>query len=513
MPFVFNLEPLLLCITAGYVCTNQSKHRSRFILVLQKAGPFIFLPFFVLTGASLDLVVFYKSFGFAAIMTVIRAFTIFLGSFTGGTLAGQPPQHNRIIWMTLLTQAGVSLGLASEVGATFKGWGRQFQATIISIVLLNQLAGPILFKIALRRVGEAGKAPAEGVFDEDAEIPSAIVVGSSPAALSLSTNLLKRRWNVTVVADTKVEALAIAQGVKEFAVKDREVSELEAEEIHAVVIKNVVVKPADRLRQWFNRVQDTLVGDNLQAVELKDEDEKPAAAASSDASDASASAASDLADADVSKADSADSKASVSATAAAAVTEPVSAAHDHKTQGEHHEYQWLLEEHLKVEWLESLTADSAPAAVADDNDAPSTVASSHDVSIEMQPTKTVPSASSLIRDILLGKIIEKSDRTLHVIATAAPSDAANLADLSVITHIIKAAPAHSHLHSVRLMSLCASVASAEAFEAHGAAALHEFSLASCAAAALAVSSVGKVSSIVGPTAGMESLSFKTACLF
>ena len=135
--------------------------------------PFIFLPFFVLTGASLDLVVFAKSFGFAAIIAVVRAVSIFIGSFTGGTLAGQSPQHNRLMWMTLLTQAGVSLGLASEVGATHKGWGRQFQATIISIVLINQLAGPILFKIALRRVGEAGKAPAEGAYDEDAEIPSA----------------------------------------------------------------------------------------------------------------------------------------------------------------------------------------------------------------------------------------------------------------------------------------------------------------------------------------------------
>ncbi len=69
--------------------------------------------------------------------------------------------------------------------------------------------------------------------------------------------------------------------------KDREVSELEADEIHEVVIKNVVTKPADKLRQWFNRFQDKLVGDHLQAVELQDEDdEKPSAAVSEESSKA-----------------------------------------------------------------------------------------------------------------------------------------------------------------------------------------------------------------------------------
>ena len=37
-PVIINMEPLLLCIIAGYVCTNQSRHRHRFILVLQQAG-------------------------------------------------------------------------------------------------------------------------------------------------------------------------------------------------------------------------------------------------------------------------------------------------------------------------------------------------------------------------------------------------------------------------------------------------------------------------------------------
>ena len=156
LDFVVNIEPLLLCIVAGYVCTNQSAHRHRFILVLQQCGPYIFLPFFTLTGASLNLSVMAQSAAFALLMAAFRALTIFIGSYIGGTIAGQEKKHNLFMWMTLLTQAGVSLGLASEVGVsnTFEPWGRSFQTTIIAIVLVNQILGPVLFRIAVRRVGE-----------------------------------------------------------------------------------------------------------------------------------------------------------------------------------------------------------------------------------------------------------------------------------------------------------------------------------------------------------------------
>ena len=44
--FAITLESLLICIVAGYVCTNASAHRHRFMLVLGKLGPYVFLPFF-----------------------------------------------------------------------------------------------------------------------------------------------------------------------------------------------------------------------------------------------------------------------------------------------------------------------------------------------------------------------------------------------------------------------------------------------------------------------------------
>ena len=207
LPYVINLEPLLICITAGFVCSNLSSHRSRFLGVLSLCGPYVFLPFFVLTGATLDLNVLLGSLGFALLLAVLRAACIFVGAGLGGHITGAPPQHSLLAWMTLLTQAGVSLGLASEVGMSFPGWGRAVQTAIIAVVLVNQLAGPVFFKYALRRVGEAGADEGgAGHRDEDAVVPRAVVVvggggarsSSERAGLSAAARLLQEGWQVTV---------------------------------------------------------------------------------------------------------------------------------------------------------------------------------------------------------------------------------------------------------------------------------------------------------------------------
>ena len=44
--YQINLEPLLICIVGGFVCTNRSIFRHRLHKILNKAGPYVFLPFF-----------------------------------------------------------------------------------------------------------------------------------------------------------------------------------------------------------------------------------------------------------------------------------------------------------------------------------------------------------------------------------------------------------------------------------------------------------------------------------
>jgi hypothetical protein len=64
-------------------------------------------------------------------------------------------------WSSLVSQAGLALGLGIVVEAAFPGIGTSFRSLVIAAVAINEMIGPVLFKLALDRSGESDKtAPA-----------------------------------------------------------------------------------------------------------------------------------------------------------------------------------------------------------------------------------------------------------------------------------------------------------------------------------------------------------------
>eukprot|EP00741_Cyanophora_paradoxa_P001322 tig00000478_g1278.t1 len=201
--YEINLEPLLICIVGGYIATNQSLNRNKFLMLISKSGPYIFIPFFTLTGAALDLGVMFKSIAFACILFAVRMICIFFGSFLGGVMAKSPKSHNLHMWMTMLTQAGVSLGLALKVATAFKGFGDSLATSVIAVVVINQLVGPVLCKVGIKRVGEA-RSLAEAALDMVGEgragvINRVLILGAEPDAFPLAVRLLRDHYHVVVV--------------------------------------------------------------------------------------------------------------------------------------------------------------------------------------------------------------------------------------------------------------------------------------------------------------------------
>ena len=90
----------------------------------------------------------------AIIFGFVRFILICLGFYLGGTVGGDPVQFKRLYGLGFLTQAGVSLGLVSEVARRFPDWGPQAATIIIAVIGMNQVIGPVTFKYALTRVRE-----------------------------------------------------------------------------------------------------------------------------------------------------------------------------------------------------------------------------------------------------------------------------------------------------------------------------------------------------------------------
>ncbi|THB78842.1 MAG: potassium transporter TrkA [Desulfobacteraceae bacterium] len=190
------LEPLLICMIASFYLSNFCGYRLEFSKIIQEIGPAVYIAFFTLTGASLALDVMAGVWVVTLTLFVVRTGAIFIGSFTGGALAGNPLKFNRLFWMSFITQAGVGLGLAKEVIVAFPEWGTPFATIIISVIILNQITGPPLFKRSLKRVREA-HSRADVVTAQDGG-REAFIFGLNRQSLGLAHLLDSHGWRVKI---------------------------------------------------------------------------------------------------------------------------------------------------------------------------------------------------------------------------------------------------------------------------------------------------------------------------
>lgn len=193
--FEFLVEPLFVCMVAGFLVTNRSRSRIDFAEALHRAGPPVYTVFFTLTGASLNLAVLAATWPLALALFTIRLGGIALGSGIGGMIGGAPARTCRLSWMAYITQAGVGLGLAKKVADEFPAWGGSFASVMIAVIVLNQLAGPPLFKWVFERLGEARSR--KGEEDEERRV---IIFGLEDQALALAVQLEDHGWQAMVAS-------------------------------------------------------------------------------------------------------------------------------------------------------------------------------------------------------------------------------------------------------------------------------------------------------------------------
>jgi Trk K+ transport system NAD-binding subunit/Kef-type K+ transport system membrane component KefB len=220
-----HFEPLLAGITGSFLVTNYSRYRPEFQKILHETGPMIYVSFFTLTGAMLSIDLLAKVWFIALILLVVRIVAMFIGVYIGSSLAKEPKLFRRIGWMSYITQAGVGLGLATEIAGEFTDWGPEFATIIISVIVLNQFVGPPLFKWALTRVGEAHPKAATPEFDG---IRDAIIFGLEDQSIALARQLLTHGWDVKIATTRKESDVEIIEDLDIHFIQNKNLETLEA---------------------------------------------------------------------------------------------------------------------------------------------------------------------------------------------------------------------------------------------------------------------------------------------
>lgn len=151
----FHLEPMLICVTAGFWVQNFSRNGEPLMEQIDRSSLPIYVVFFALTGAALDIDSLRTSWAIALLLASVRFASIWCGAYVGARLSGDPPLFARLSGLAYVTQAGVSLGLAGIVIRRFPEWGAELATTLVAVIALNQIFGPVAMKYALGATGEA----------------------------------------------------------------------------------------------------------------------------------------------------------------------------------------------------------------------------------------------------------------------------------------------------------------------------------------------------------------------
>ncbi|MGQ9527876.1 monovalent cation:proton antiporter family protein [Chloroflexus sp.] len=191
------IEPLLIALISGFLITNFSPYRDEFVELLHDISPVVYVAFFTITGLGLKLDILLTALIFAAVIFLVRALAILCGSMLGLTIAGEPSRFRSLLWLGLITQAGIALGLAREASLLLPMSGDAFATLIIAVIVLNEIFGPLTLRFALQRLGEAN-LPEPGIRDDVRDV---LILGVEQQSIALARQLSARGWQVRV-ADT-----------------------------------------------------------------------------------------------------------------------------------------------------------------------------------------------------------------------------------------------------------------------------------------------------------------------
>jgi len=166
-PFMggFELSSLLTCMMAGAIYTNFVKESGRTLDVMDRFTSPIYMMFFVISGASLDLTIFFNGDGLLVLLIaltyiIFRVVGKWTGAYVGASITRCEPQVRKYIGFALVPQAGVAIGLSTTAYNLFsqnpetEKVGALILAIILTSTLVYELIGPMVAKFALKKAHE-----------------------------------------------------------------------------------------------------------------------------------------------------------------------------------------------------------------------------------------------------------------------------------------------------------------------------------------------------------------------
>lgn len=145
-------DTLLVFVVAGFVVTNFSKQTEKMIASIESLSSVVMIVFFATAGASLHLDVLAGVWQIVLVIVIVRAVLTWISEGVAHKLARSDIALKKYGFTPFVSQAGLSIGLAMIIYDRVPGVGPELATLAISVVTVNEIVGPVLFKWGLNQV-------------------------------------------------------------------------------------------------------------------------------------------------------------------------------------------------------------------------------------------------------------------------------------------------------------------------------------------------------------------------
>lgn len=152
---------LLVTMMCATIFCNLCDFSEQIMYQVERWTAPIYVLFFVLSGAELDLTVFadLAVVGIGVVYILTRSAGKIFGATVSAKMTRCPESVCKYLGITLLPQAGVALGMSVMAAAEFGTEGGMIRNIVLFSVLIYELVGPTLTKIALTKAGDIKPKP------------------------------------------------------------------------------------------------------------------------------------------------------------------------------------------------------------------------------------------------------------------------------------------------------------------------------------------------------------------
>jgi Kef-type K+ transport system membrane component KefB len=150
----FHMSPLLSNMFFGAVLVNIEKTSFRFFETVNSVDWPLYVMFYVLAGANLDIGLLTSLGLIGSVYIISRIIGRIGGAYAGAVITGAEQSIRRYMGLALMAQAGVAIGLAMMAKASLPHTGGAILNTIIATTVVYEILGPIATRYSLSKAGD-----------------------------------------------------------------------------------------------------------------------------------------------------------------------------------------------------------------------------------------------------------------------------------------------------------------------------------------------------------------------